>query len=334
MTIRELADRLGMAPSSISRALNDHPDVSADTRRRVLDAAEELGYEPDFVAQSLRRGATMTVGFVLRDLSNPLFAGIVKGTDAFLHDKGYSLILTNSDGDPDLDIGHIRLLRNRKVDGLVVSLQSEQQPGLRELLASLRIPVVLIDREVEGLELSAVHCDHQVGIRAAVDHLLELGHRDIAIIPGPLDVRASRERVLGYQKAFQSRGLESDERYIRFGPYSRNAGYDTATELLESPQRPSAIIAGPTHVLTGVLSACRDQTIAIGRDLSLVGCDEIEMMEFVEPGISVVKRDALLIGRLAAEVLLDQLTNNAPPRKEIVPTEYVPRASVAPPPAG
>jgi len=145
LSLREVADRAGVAMSSVSRVLSDHPDVSASMRQRVMSAVEDLGYEPDLLAQSLRRRETRSVGFVVGDISNQLFGEIVMGAETALREAGYSMLLTNSLGDPRLEAAHIALLTQRRVDGLVISAIDEAHPALLGKLRELEIPVVVLD---------------------------------------------------------------------------------------------------------------------------------------------------------------------------------------------
>ena len=154
--MREVAEVAGVAMSSVSRVLSGHPDVSPAMRQRVLAAVEQLGYKPNLLAQSLRRQETLSVGFVVRDISNPLMAEIVKSAETRLRESRYALLLTNSESDPELDADHIRLFQQRRVDGLILSLTSETHPRTTSLLENLDIPCVLVDRDVPASVRSGV----------------------------------------------------------------------------------------------------------------------------------------------------------------------------------
>src|SRR5262245_42739373 len=158
-------------------------------RRKVLAAVDQLGYEPDFLAQSMRSGATFAVGFVARDISSPLLAEIALGAERTLRGSGYYLLVLNSEGDPALDAGHIRQLEWRRVDGLLISLADEGNREAEAALAGLSVPAVLIDRELDSLDASAVLADHSAGMDAVVSHLAGLGHRRIGLAAGPAVVR-------------------------------------------------------------------------------------------------------------------------------------------------
>ena len=176
----------GVAISSASRALSDSPSVSAELRARVAAAALELGYRPNLLARGLRKGASLSVGFVVRDISNSLFAEIALGAETALRARGYSMLLTNSEGRSDLDLAHLRLFRQRSVDGLLLSLADETHAATLDELEQLRVPIVLIDREVERpAGLSAVLCDHGAGVADACAWLAGLGHRRIGLVGRP-----------------------------------------------------------------------------------------------------------------------------------------------------
>jgi LacI family transcriptional regulator len=330
LTIKQVADYLGVAQSSVSRALNDHPDVSDGMKERVRQATHELGYELDYLAQSLRRGATKTVGFVLRDISNPLFADLVIGAGKRLDEAGYSLVLMNSAQDPEQDVGHINLFRRRRVDGLILSLQSENQPGLTELVASLTFPIVLVDRELPKVNAASVVVDSYSGMKRAVQHLITLGHRRIGFVSGSPDLLTTRERLRGYRAALQANGVTEEPDLLRLKSYDQPFGYEQSLDLLRGPAAPTAIIVGGTRLLAGTLAACRQAGVQVGPDVSVVTWDETELMPYLEPAISVILRHPLEMGRLAADLLLEQLEHAADPRTVTVATEYIPRATSMP----
>lgn len=337
VTARAVAERAGVAISSVSRVLNDRQDVSDTLREQVMAAVEELGYEPDLLAQSLRSGSTRTTGFILRDISNPLFADIVKAAEIELRDAGYSMLLTNT-GLPvalhqsaSLDAHYIRLFLRRRVDGLILSLQSESDPQVIAALRDSPCPLVLLDRHIHGIQASAVLCDHFSGVTQAVKHMVEVGHRRIAFISGPLDIRASIERERGYKSALERAGLDIDPSLIRHGSYEARFGHQQTLELLDHPQPPTAILCGGIQIVEGCLEALRERKLRVGRDISLVSCDEIGWLKLLDPPVNVVSRDPERMGRAAAELLVRQIRGDRTARFEPVATTYMSRGSVEPP---
>lgn len=320
----------GVAISSVSRVLSGHPDVSSAMHERVMWAVDELGYEPDLLAQSLRQGATRSLGFVVGDISNPLIAEIAMGAERTLRAAGYSMLLTNSEGDPALDAEHIRLLMQRRVDGLMLSLASEDDPATIQALQDTELPIVLIDRELPAsVRSSAVLSDHRSGMRAAVSHLLELGHRLIGLILGP-PVRFSRERQRGLEDAYESRGLEASYRILS-GRLGSVHGRLATQQLLDEGTPPTAIVAGGNQLLIGTLEELRHRRLRVGRDISVASCDAISVTELFDPPIAVVRRDNREIGQRAAELILRHLQGHDALKEVVLPTEFLPRASCAAP---
>lgn len=329
-SMREVADLADVAISSVSRVLSKHPDVSAEMRERVQAAVRQLEYEPDFLAQSLRRGATLSVGYVVGDISNPLIATITLGAESVLRAAGYSMLLMNSENDAALDAAHIRFFQARRVDGMILSLASEQRQETLDALAQVDVPIVLIDRDVPAeFHASIVRNDHRSGIGAAVQHLLDLGHRRIALVTGALDLWPIRERVAGMADAVAARGI-ADETISLIGSLSAEHGEASTEQLLAMRPRPTAIIAGGNQVLAGVVRALVRNRIAIPDDISLVTCDEVTLSELHSPPIASVGRDTLELGRVAADLLLERLAGSAEPRTVLLPTSFTPRDSCGP----
>ena len=330
--MREVAEYAGVAMSSVSRVLSGHPDVSSEMRERVERAVEELGYQPDMLAQSLRRRATFTVGFVVSDISNPLLSTIALGAETTLREAGYSMLLMNSENKPSLDAAHLRLLTRRRVDGLLLSLAAEDDPETVDLLEKTDIPIVLIDRELPpSVEAGSVISEHRDGMRSAVGTLLDLGHRRIGLILGP-GLRFSRERLVGLRDAYAERGL-TDESLVLEGTLTEEFGREATARMLDDRSPVTAIVAGGNQLVSGALAELRARDVRVGDDISLVSCDAISVTEVFTPPNAVVRRDNRELGRKAAQFLLEQMRDDLAPRQIVLPTEFVRRASCAPPPA-
>jgi LacI family transcriptional regulator len=327
--MREVAELAGVAISSVSRVLAEHPDVSAEMRERVRAAVQLLDYEPDFLAQSLRRGATLSVGYVVGDISNTLIATVTAGAESVLRAEGYSMLLMNSSNDPELDAAHVRFFQSRQVDGMILSPASERHTETTGVLAHVDVPIVMIDRDIaDEIHASIVRSDHRAGMRAAVGHLLDLGHRRVALITGSLDQWPPRERIGGMAEAVAERGIP-DETISLVGSLSAEHGEESTDRILSMHPRPTAIVAGGNQVLAGCVRALIRRGIRVPDDISLVTCDEVELSELHSPPIAFVGRDLPLLGRIAAELLLERL-DGAAPRTVLLPTTFTPRPSCAP----
>ncbi len=320
--MKEVADRAGVAASSVSRVLNGHPAVSEELRQRVLAAVTEVDYELNYTAKSLRSGATMTVAFLVRDIASPLFAEMVKAAEQHLRHFGYSLLLTNSDGDPDRDAEHIKLFARRRVDGLIVTLSSETHRDTQQALKAIHAPVVLIDRHIPDLAASAVLSDHHPGVRDAVRHLAGQGHRRIGFIAGTQAVLATRERFRGYKSGLRSAGIRLQNELVRMGSYDSEFGRAEAAQLLELDDPPTAMVTAGVTLTYGVLEAVRAAGLRVPEDLTIVSCDSFPAMNTWGPRLGVVDRDAALIGTTASELVLEAITTGAH-RQVVLPTEFV-----------
>jgi LacI family transcriptional regulator len=323
-TIRDVAARANVAFSSVSRVLSGHPDVSEKMRVRVTTAATELGYKPDFLAQSLRSGHTRTIGFALRDISNPLFANVARRCERDLRRAGYSMIITSSDGDIAAEAENLELFRERHVDAVIASLVSETAPTTLQQLEQLTVPLILLDREVPSIKASALLSDHYAGVRAAVDALLAAGHVRIALITGELDVRSTRERVRAFDDAHAAAGLPTAPDLMIFGTFNSDFAEVEVHRLLALPNPPSAILTGGVGVTSGALLALHHSGLSPETDIAVVALDEWPQFAALAPSIWSVHRDSDEMGAALAHLVLDAM-GGAEPRTEITPTEFHPR---------
>jgi LacI family transcriptional regulator len=329
--MRDVAERAGVAISSVSRVLSGNPDVSPVMRHRVEDAVAALGYERDLIAQSMRSGHTLSIGYVAIDVADPYVAANSAGAVGELLGSPYSLLLSNSRGDPELEAEHIRQFKLRRVDGLVLSLADERHPPTLEVLRTIDRPLVLIDRVLPAdIPAGAVLHDYAESMVPAAEHLLELGHRRIALINGAPNVRPSHERASVVRRVIQ--GVPGASLDVRAGAYSREHGYDATRALFAEGAAPTAIIVGGTQILQGVMVALRELDLRMPADVSLVALDKVALAEFLQPPLAHVMRDPIDVGRQAAVLLLEQL-GGAEPRTVTLPTKFVPAGSCAPPPS-
>jgi LacI family transcriptional regulator len=328
--IREVAERAGVAISSVSRVLSGHSDVSPEMHDLVMEAVTALGYQPNMLAAGLRSQRTLSIGYVVSNISNPILADIVTGAEARLRSSGFSLLLTNSEGDSSLDASNIRLLLARRVDGLILSLSREDDATVIDAIRELDVPFVLADRDPPpGMDAWCVSFDHRAGMAAATRHLVELGHRNIAlIIGGPR--RPANERQQGVEEILGP--VEGSRLHTFDGDFSVDHGIAATRRILRLSPRPTAIIAGGNLIMQGSLRALRDEAVHVGADISFVGCDDLIMSELHEPQVAIVRRDTRALGVAAAELLLDAMRDRtAAPQQKVLPTEFAARASCAPP---
>lgn len=325
-SMREVAELAGVAMSSVSRVLGNHPDVSVPMREKVLAAVRQLEYSPDLLAKSLRSRETHSIGFMVGDISNPLFAQIAKGAESIMREAGYSVLLTNSRTDPELDSSNLSLFGQRRVDGLILSLASEDHAPTLDLLRKLTIPIVVVDRTLPpDIHVRRVISDHRSGISEAVDHLVHHGHTRIGLAVGH-PVRPAIERRLGFEDALARHELPATD-LVKSGTFSSATGAETTRAFLDSPNPPTAIIAGGNQIMIGALRVLAERGLELGRDISFVGCDDVAITELHRPSISVIKRNNEEMGQAAAQLLLEALRGDFGDAERMLPTQFVPRKS-------
>ena len=333
-TIREVAEAAGVSVGTVSRALNAPATVRPVTLEKVRVVIERMGFQPDPRAQNMRRRTTMTVGFIINDITNPMHSNVFKAAEAELRPHGFTLHLVNTGGEPEREAAAIDMLQRGRVDGLIMTINSEQDPECRARLAGLRVPGVLLDREVP-INIDSVMTDHATGMRQAVDYLIGLGHRRIALITAGTDIFPGRERKRGFVEAFARRGLPSPDDLIRARHLSAAYGQREASTLLRTADPPTAIIAGGNQILVGVLRAIQQQDLEIGRGLSLITCDRTDLATTYPGPLTLIDRDVEAIGRTAAELLLERIAEKSaePARRVTFPTTLILGHSCAPPPS-
>jgi LacI family transcriptional regulator len=317
--IRAVAQRAGVAVSSVSRAFSPDESASAQMRERVFEAARAVGYVPDGVARSLRRGSTSTVGCVVANIANPTFAQIVTGAGQSLQSHGYAMLIANSAEGAESEGSQLDVLRRHRVDGLLVSVVDETSREIHAQLASVRPPIVILDRDLPGLDnFGRVLFDHQAGISEAIGALAQLGHKKLAFIGGNVNVRPTRERSGAFEKACGELSLAGT---TRCGSFTDAHGEASAQALLTSASTPTALIAGGNQILIGVLRAIRSLGLRIPQDVSVVTCDEIPLMDALNPKQAVITRDLMLLGRESAEMLVSMI-GGAPARTKMLPVAF------------
>jgi LacI family transcriptional regulator len=333
VTIQDVALRAGVSLGTASRVLNGHKAVNPEMRARVEQAIVELGYRPNAVAQSMRRGTSRAIAIMLREITLPVLASFVKAAQQVLRGAGYSLILAGSDDQRERELELLDALSTRRVDGLILTTASEADADLLRMREALRVPVVLLDRTTPA-SFDALLVDHRAGMREAIDYLLRLGHRRIALLTGSENVRPAAERVLGYRDAFDAAGIPVDPALIRTRSFTAEFGYEESLALLGGRAPPTALIAGGIAMLPGVLRAVRAKGLGVPDDISIIGSCDSDLAELASPPVSVLRWDYAMLGKAAAELLLDRLERDRdrPARRIEIGAELVIRGSCAPPP--
>ena len=280
----------------------------------------------------MRTGLSHTAGFVVADIGNPYFAAVCRGVESILQSHDYSLLLVNSDGDLVREQQAIASLRTRRVDGLILSVASEQAPYLVELVRS--VPAVLVDRVVPGTEADVVQSDHAAGMGAAMRHLVSLGHRRIAMLAASMDQFGTRGRVEACVTAAAKLGIPQDQLVIRTGVAGPVEARATVNGVLAARTPPTAIIAASYDLIVASVEVIHERGLDIPHEISFVSCEDFDLCRLHVPQLAVIKRDMFRLGSRAAELLVDRLHNPgelAVQSRVELPTRFLPRGSTAPP---
>lgn len=329
-TIKDVALHAGVSITTVSHVLNDTRQVSAQGRERVQIAIRALGYVPSAVARSLKSNTTSTLGMLIPNSSNPYFAEIVRIVEDRCFAAGYTLILCNTDDEPDRQSVYLKVLAERRIDGLIV-VSTGNDDSLVTQLRGLRLPIVLVDREIADPTCDLVETAHLHGGLLAMRHLLSLGHQRIACIGGPSGVMPSEQRIEGWRLALAETGTASgtDELLWR-GGFTSQGGYEAMHAILRTDHPPSAVFACNDLMAIGALRAAHETGVRVPDHMSIVGFDDIELSGYTSPPLTTVAQPKDHIGALAVDMLLERVSQRRQePRKVVLQPELRVRASTA-----
>ncbi|HOA25852.1 MAG TPA: LacI family DNA-binding transcriptional regulator [Aggregatilineales bacterium] len=329
ITIQDVAARAGTSPSTVSRVLTGSAPVSEGLRQSVERAIAELGYRPSLVARSLKTQTTYTVGLLVNDITNPFFSALARGVEEEANGQGYSLILCNTNEDPERELKYLQILRDKQVDGIIFGPTGRNDEFIRSLAG--RIPLVQIDRQMPGLDAPAVLVDNEKAAYQATRLLVERGHERIAMLGWGMDITTSTEREAGYERALREAGIALDTRLLaRPSQFSHSTLVRAAEELLAQQPRPTAIFAANNRFGIATLAAIRRFNLTVPDDVALVVFDDIDAFSLMSPSITAVAQPALEMGRVAMDLMLRLIrtADEAVPPVTLLPTELIVRESV------
>ncbi len=327
-TIRDVARRARVSVATAARALGGYGYVSARTRQRVLKASSVIDYHPNAVARSMIKGRTHTLAVVVSDNANPFFASVVRGIEDVVVDHGYAIVLCNADEDPAKEAIYLKMIRERRVDGLVLSSSG----GPKELLEALirqGTPVVLLDRLVKGVETDAVIIDNRAGARAAVEHLIRLGHRRIGILSGPRHLFTGRERLEGYMEGLRAANIAVEEALIVEGNFKERSGYELVSQFFSVARQPTAIFVANNLMTIGALVRLKEMGIRIPHEMPVVAFDDMPWAPILTPPLTAIAQPSYELGTAAAQLLIQRLRSSraGPPQTIVFQPKLVVRES-------
>lgn len=310
VTIRDVARVAQVHPGTVSRALNEQTRalVNPETAERVLRAAEQLGYRPNRIARGLKTSRSHTIGVLIPDITNPLFPPILRGIEDRLDEAGYTSLIVNTDNDPERERIDLEAMRARQVDGFISATARLDRELLAELAAA-GTPLVLVNRSLEDGSVPAVTVDDRRGIALAVEHVVSLGHTLIGHVAGPQNLSTGHRRHLGFVESMRAAGLDAPERQISFGAsFTEDEGARASAELLDAAPDVTAILAGNDLMAIGCFDTLERLGLSCPDDVSIVGFNDMPFVDRLRPPLSTVRVPQREIGKVAADLLLEQLS--------------------------
>jgi LacI family transcriptional regulator len=320
MTIRDIAREAGVSITTVSRVLNNRPDVSEATKKKVQNIISVLGYSPSSIARGLVLQRTYTIGLAIPDISNPFFPQVAKGVQSRAKELGYSVILFDTNNDVNEEKEAMELLKRKQVEGMIVSLSMD---NVEELLSLKQegFPVVQIDRVIPDCHIPSVTVDNVASAYGATEHLIDLGHRRVCHITGSFAFQTTRDRLRGYQLALQESNIDLTYADILEGDYTIESGYRHMQSILANRQDVTAIFAANDLMALGCYQAAFEYGVRIPQDISIIGHDDIELSQVVNPPLTTMSQPKYELGRAAAENLIT-LIECSQSREECVEVEH------------
>src|SRR5215212_3744334 len=333
VTLRDVARIAGVHPATVSRALNEETRalVNEETARRVLKAAEELGYRPNPIARGLKTNRTYTIGVLIPDLTNPLFPPILRGIEDTLVTAGYTALTANTDNDPERELLDSQTMRARQVDGIIAAT-ARRDHRLHDALLEAGIDLVLVNRRQAELPVSSATADDRMGMRLSVEHLLSLGHRRIAHLAGPLDYSTGLDRNESFHEAMRAGEVEPDPSLVLVAEaFTEAEGARLCEELIASGAEFTAVAAANDLLALGCYDVFAKRGVVCPEDVSVVGFNDMPFADRFQPPLTTIHIPHYEIGKAAGELMLERLQDaDSPPRDVRLEPSLVVRGSTAP----
>jgi LacI family transcriptional regulator len=329
-TMKQVAERAGVSISTVSHVINNTRVVSEEVRRRVTGIIDEMRYVPSAVARSLKNDKTNTIGVLVPNSSNPYFAELIRWIEDAAFELGYHIILCNAHGGAQKQTAYLRLLMEKRIDGLVL-VASGADDDQELLLRHESVPIIQLERALPGLDADLVFAGQEEGAYQATRHLIELGHRAIACVSGPADLPRSRERVGGFLRAMQEAGLAVPEGDVLHVEFTSAGGHAAFGRLLARPQRPSAVFVTSDLMAIGGLCAADGAGVRVPEHMSVVGYDDIGAACYSAPPLTTIAPPKREMARQAIAQLIERIRGGHEPLRNIaLPSSLVVRSSTAP----
>jgi len=316
VTIKDIAKSLGLSTSTVSRALRDSYEISPETKKKVLEYAEKINYQPNPIALSLKQRRSFSIGVVVCEIANSFFSQIINGIESIANQHGYNVIIAQSGESFERELGNLQFLASRSVDGLIISVSTETRDF--EFFRSLKekgLPIVFFDRIVDEIETHKVIVDNKKGVYDATNHLIRNGYTRIAAIANAKELSITKDRLAGYQSALEENHFAVNEcliQYCQHGGMILSEVQEAVSNLLKLSPRPDAIVSTSDKLTTGSLRILKANNIEVPDQMGLVGFSNTDLTELLNPSLTVIKQPAFEMGRLASELLFQLIEGKQP----------------------
>ena len=305
-TIKDVAREANVSAQTVSAVINGKPGITDGTRARVRVAIDELGYRPFGIARGLRTGQTHTIALIVSDIENPFFSTIANTAEEYAHRSGYSLILYNTHDDPERELRYMEQALQNWVDGVLFVATQDQVKSL-ETLRAAGVPYVVLDRIPEHYDGPSITLDNVLASQMGTQHLIEMGHTQIAHISGPLHLRLARERLKGYRDTVEAHGIALDYESIDDCNWRYEDGYNIMQRMLAREAPPTGIVAANDRMAIGAMCAIVDAGLRVPEHFSVVGVDDLAVAAYYNPALTTVRQPLNEIGTMGIRLLLDIL---------------------------
>jgi DNA-binding LacI/PurR family transcriptional regulator len=316
-TIYDIAKEAGVSIATVSKVINGKGRISVETRSAVFAIMERLDFQPSVIASALTGKKTFTLGLLVPDVSNPFFAEIARAIEDQGHQLGYSVVMCNTDNKDEKIERYISLLLQKSVDGIIIATGIEKKEILEQLLAK-GLPIVLIARELPFIAVDTVVVDDYVGGCMAANHLLEMGHKEIAFLAESQKVSSSRERMRGFRQTMLDAGLLLNEQWLKVCDYKVEDGNSKTLELLQEDRRPTAIFACNDMLAVGALQAAREMKINVPSELSIISFDNTILSSVTNPPLTTIAQPMEQMGKLAVDLIVQNIKESNHQKQRIV----------------
>lgn len=317
-TLKDIAKESGVSIKTVSRALNDYPDINRKTKARILEIAKKRDYSPNLLAKSLRDNKSYTIGYIISDTMNEFFWDVAYAIESEFKKYKYGILTSFSNNNPSVELEALKLLISRQVDGIILASIGSNCEFIREIIEKLNIPVVVIDNKVKGLKCNVVLHDNINGAYLLTKHLIEHGHKEIACISGPQNETSGKRRIEGYIKALQEFNLKTHDDFLKISDWTISGGYQAALQLFKAKQKkPAAVFICNSVMALGSLKALRELDLKVPQDVALVSFDSLNFIEATNPALTTLERSDYKIGEAAAKLLYENILDRDNSKKEV-----------------